>query len=401
MALCAYYHKPARLDYLFFVGIGLNLALLKIFKIVLAHLQRLARQRNVRRARKRDKLLRHALCPQLLFCHELGIAAQQYVRAAACHVCGNCDSARLTRLRHDFCLKAVVFGVEYIVGNTRKLEHLAQFLRLFHGKRSHQHGLAALVAILYLCHHRAQLARNGLVNSVVFVLSYHGEVCGNHHNVQPVNGAELVLFGLCRTRHAGQLFVQAEIILKGDSGKRLVFALYADAFLCLDCLMQSVAVPPAYHGAAGKLVNDDYLAVGDNIVAVALHYIVCLERLLYVLDYVGVFHIGKALYVKVTLCLFRAGISDAHGLVLFVKDIIVFRPQRAYKPVCRDIDFRALAAVSGDNQRCARLVDEYGVNLVHDGKLERPLHKVVLTYDHVVAQVIKAKLVVCGIGYVA
>ena len=77
------------------------------------------------------------------------------------------------------------------------------------------------------------------------------------------------LLGLCGggAGHAGQLGVEAEIILDGDGGQGLGFLLDGDAFLGLDGLVQAVAPATARHGAAGVFVHDDHLVflhdVGD------------------------------------------------------------------------------------------------------------------------------------------
>ncbi len=95
-------------------------------------------------------------------------------------------------------------------------------------------------------------------------------VGGNHHHIQLVGLFELGGFGFGRTGHAGQLFVQAEVILEGDGGERLVFALDLDVFLGFDGLVQTVAPAAARHHAAGEFVDDNHLAVLHQIILVAL-----------------------------------------------------------------------------------------------------------------------------------
>ena len=89
-------------------------------------------------------------------------------------------------------------------------------------------------------------------------------------DVELVDLVELLRLGHGRTGHAGELVVHAEVVLQGDRrvGDRLLLDL--DAFLGLDRLVQAVRPAPAEHQAAGEVVDDDHLAVLDDVVAVAL-----------------------------------------------------------------------------------------------------------------------------------
>ena len=83
-----------------------------------------------------------------------------------------------------------------------------------------------------------------------------------------------------RAGHAGQLVVQAEVVLEGDRGEGHRLALDAQALLGLDGLVQALLPAAAGHLAAGELVDDDDLAVLDDVVAVALVERVGAQRLL-------------------------------------------------------------------------------------------------------------------------
>ena len=70
------------------------------------------------------------------------------------------------------------------------------------------------------------------------------------------------------------------------------------------------------------------------------------------------------------------------------------------KDVARLVQSGGLAALSGNDQRCTRLVDEYGIDLVDDDIVQSALYELLLIDDHVVSQVIKAQLIVGHIGNV-
>ena len=67
--------------------------------------------------------------------------------------------------------------------------------------------------------------------------------------------------GRRRAGHAGELLVEAEVVLEGDRGERLVLGLDLDVLLGLERLVQAFRIAPARHHAAGELVDDDDLAV--------------------------------------------------------------------------------------------------------------------------------------------
>ena len=128
--------------------------------------------------------------------------------------------------------------------------------------------MVQLVPLDDLVDDRIELRLLGLVDDVGAVLADHRPVCRNDDDVEAVDLVKLLCLGHGRTGHAGQLFVLAEVVLHGDGGDRLLLLLDLDAFLRLDRLVQSVRPAAAWHGAARELVDDDYLRVLDQVVAV-------------------------------------------------------------------------------------------------------------------------------------
>jgi hypothetical protein len=76
----------------------------------------------------------------------------------------------------------------------------------------------------------AELLHLGAVHHVGVFLADHGHVGGDHHHFELVYLVEFRGFGFRRSGHAGQLLVHAEVVLEGDGGEGLVFALDLDAF---------------------------------------------------------------------------------------------------------------------------------------------------------------------------
>ena len=112
----------------------------------------------------------------------------------------------------------------------------------------------------------------------------HRHVGRDLDHFELVDLGELCRLGHRRAGHAGQLRVEPEIVLEGDRGEGLVLRLDGDAFLGLERLVQPVGVAPAFHHAAGELVDDDDLVVLDDVVGVAAEQLVRPQRLVDVVD---------------------------------------------------------------------------------------------------------------------
>jgi len=61
------------------------------------------------------------------------------------------------------------------------------------------------------------------------------------------------------------------------------------------------------------------------------------------------------------------------------------------------IHFCGLSTLSGNNERCPGLVDQYGVGLINDGITKSPHDCLAFVHSHVVAEVIKPQLMICGV----
>ena len=97
-----------------------------------------------------------------------------------------------------------------------------------------------------------------------------GDVRRDLDDVEVVDLDELLLLRLRRTGHAGELLVEAEVVLEGDRAEGLVLLLDLHALLRLDGLVEALAPAAAFHDAAGELVDDLHLAVLDHVLDVAV-----------------------------------------------------------------------------------------------------------------------------------
>ena len=181
---------------------------------------------------------RHLLLQAGFLGHELGVAAEQDVRTAAGHVGGDGDGVLAPRLRHNRGLALVMLGVQHLVPHAHLLQNSREPLGFLHRDGAHQNRLALLVKLLDLLGGVAELLVLCAVDDVRVFLADQRLVGGNDGDVEVVDLLELGRFGFRGARHAGQLLVHAEVVLEGDGGERLVFALDLHAFLGLHGLVR-------------------------------------------------------------------------------------------------------------------------------------------------------------------
>ncbi len=226
---------------------------------------------------------------------------------------------------------------------------------------------------------------------------------GDLDHIELVDLAELGRFGHRRAGHAGELGVEPEVVLEGDRGERLVLRLDRHLLLGLERLVQAVGIAAALHHPAGELVDDDHLAVLDQIVDVAGEQAMGPERLVDVVDQrdVGdVVQLGmleQAGLGEPGFHLLAAALGQRHRALLLVLLVVVGLELR-HVAVDRQIQLRALLARARDDQRRARLVDQDAVDLVDDRVVEAALDHHLGRELHVVAQIVEAELVVRPVG---
>ena len=213
------------------------------------------------------------------------IAAELDVGAAARHVGGDRYGAGTTGLGDDLGFLLVVAGIQDRVRDLLLLQKLGQDFRLLDRHGADQDRLVALA--------RAFLdqGRDGLV----LLAAWSGRPrrrspCAGpgrwsaSRPLRAVDLGELAGLGHGGAGHAGETRVQAEVVLEGDRGERLVLALDGDVFLGLQGLMEAFGIAAPFHHAAGELIDDDDLVVLDDVVLVALEQGMGAQRLVDVVD---------------------------------------------------------------------------------------------------------------------
>src|SRR5690606_23900494 len=194
-----------------------------------------------------------ALALEVLARQPHGVAAEHDVGAAAGDVRRDGDGPAAPGLRDDLGLTAVELRVEHLVRYASTLEHLRQALGGLDRDRADEDRAAGLVHLDGLLDDRLVLPVLRAVDDGLVVLPLDGPVRGDDEDVGAVDLLELLLLGLGRARHAGDLVVELEEVLVRDRRERLVLALDLHALLGLDGLVQALAEAPAGHEAAREL----------------------------------------------------------------------------------------------------------------------------------------------------
>ncbi len=382
------------------------------------------------------QLLGNLIGESLLPRHELGVAAEQDVGAAARHVGGDRHRGLAARLRDDLGFLRVELGVEDDVLDAAHLEQPRQPLRLLDRDRADQHRSPFLLLLKDVDDDGVVLLFLGAVDGVGFLDALEDAVGRDDQHVELVDAGELLRLGVGRAGHARQFLVLTEVVLEGDGGEGLVLALDLDArmrgvvLLGFDRLVQAVAPAASRHQASGELVDDDDFVgtvslVLDHVLDVEVEQAVRAQRLVDVVQDLHVRRVVETVGPRLEavreqlLGLGHAALGEVHRLVLLVDDVVagllelfallgldVAAGRRALHELRDDvIDFvievGRLLSRTRDDQRRSRFVDQDRVDFVDYREVVPALDVVREIELHVVAQVVEAELVVGAVGDVA
>ncbi|KAF1057264.1 MAG: hypothetical protein GAK45_02501 [Pseudomonas citronellolis] len=362
--------------------------------------------------------LRDLLAGRILQGSDLGfpVTAQQDVGTTTGHVGGDGQGARRTGLGDDLGFLLVVLGVQDLVVDAFLLQKVGHVLGGLDGRGTHQDRTALGHAFLDVGDDRRVLLVGGEVDQVVEVLPCQRLVRRNDHHVEVVDLGELERFGVGRTGHAGQLGVETEVVLEGGRSQGLALCLDVQVFLRLDGLVQAFGQAAARHGTAGVFIDQQDLAVLDDVLDVAVEQLVRTQARVDMGEQAQV--VGR---VEALAFGQQAGLGEhlldelVTGLVeldlaaLLVDGEVTLLSHLAFdffdvllqardQAVDLDVQLGAVFGLTGDDQRGTRFVDEDGVDFVDHGEVQLTLELLVLAERHVVAQVVETEFVVGAVG---
>jgi len=118
------------------------------------------------------------------------------------------------------------------------------------------------------------------------------------------------------------LLVHAEVVLNRDGRERLILLADMDALLGLHRLVQPVGPTTTRHQTAGEFVDDDDLAVFDDIVNIALKNRVGFESLLHVVQGIDLARIVEIVNAEQPFHLSDPGFGQRHRAAFLVDRVI-------------------------------------------------------------------------------
>ncbi len=266
-------------------------------------------------------------------------------------------------LGDDMRLLLVEAGVQHLVLHLRLLEIVGEQFRFLDRDGADQDRLAGVLLFLDRLDDGGELVVHILVEFVVVVDAAHRHVGRDRDHVHLVDVVEFGRLGRRRAGHPRQLRIHAEVVLEGDRGERLVLGLDLDALLGLDRLVKTLGPAPAVHHPARERVDDDDLVVLHDVIDVALVGDVRAQRLVQVVDDLGVLVIvevgadQQALLLEQPLHPLGAVLGQQDALVLLVIFVIVGR-DLLHDPVERYVELRLVLGRAGNDQRGAGFVDQ-------------------------------------------
>ena len=218
-----------------------------------------------------------------------------------------------------------------------------------------------------------------LVYRVIQVLADDRNICGDFHDIHPVNLPELLLFRKRRTCHSGLLFELIEQVLERDCRQCLALSLDLHMLLRLYRLMEAVRIPPSRHDAPCKLIDNQDFFVLHNVILILEHQVMRPERKDDIVLNLEVIGIRKVFQVKEILNFPDPVLCEVDVLFFLVDDEVSglldilshngihlgkFPAGLAPLKLTRQnvaclIKLCGFPALSGYDERCSRLVDKH------------------------------------------
>ena len=342
---------------------------------------------------------------QFLLGAELQIAAKLNIRAAARHIGGNGHRAQPASLRHNIGFALMLASVQNLVFYTLFIEEAAEQFRFLNRYCADQNRLPDFVLLANSLGNRFKLVVDRFEELIFLIDPRNGFIGWDFSHVELVDVPKFGCFCRRCAGHACQLWIHTEIVLEGDRGHRLVFRLNRNAFLGLCRLVQAIGPTPPIHHPASKLVDDDDLIILHDIADVALEHDVRFERLVEVMDNLGVFYVveivrfEQACIAQFLLNRIGAFFGPSDVLGLFIS-LIPFRIEVFDDGINRYIKIGLIFCWARDNQRGPRFVDQDRIHLVDDCKVKRTLHHLRAFVLHIVAQIIETEFVIRAVSNV-
>ena len=254
-----------------------------------------------------------------------------------------------------------------------------------------------------------------LIYCVFEIFSLNRTVGRDLYNVHSVNITELFFLSQGSTCHTALLLILVEQVLECNSCQCLALSSDLHMLFCFDRLMQSVRIPSSRHDTSGELIHDHNLSLlSHHVILIAEHQVMRTQRqndvvldlqilrICQVLDMEEVFYLLHTVFCQIDNLFFLVDNKISGLFNIFSHDRIDLGKLTAcfssFQLACQNIacliQFCRFITLSGNDQRSSGFIDQYGVNLIDNRKVQPSLYKLFLVDHHVVSQIIKSQFVV-------
>ena len=301
----------------------------------------------------------------------------------------------------------MLLSIEHIMRNACFSQHVADKFGVFDRGRTDKNRLTAAVALFNVINDSFVFFFCSAIDLILLVITNHHAVGRDDNSFKTVNFLEFIGFRIGCTGHTGKLLVHTEVVLESNRGECLVFLLNLNAFFSFDGLMQTIGPAASFHQAAGEFVNDDDFAVLNNVMLIFNEQCVGTKCCIQVVQQhdvrrrVEALAGGQQAHIDHDFFDFLvAGFGKLNGMLLFVNPVVAFALflllalQHVRNLIDRNVNIRAAFGRTGNNQRSSGLVNQNGVNFVHDREEQTSLAACAGFVLHVVAEVVEAEFVV-------
>ncbi|EJX06187.1 hypothetical protein EVA_05705 [gut metagenome] len=337
----------------------------------------------------------------------INTAAQHNVGPAAGHIGRDGHHTGATRFQNNLSFAFMLLGIEDIVGNAFLREQLGNEFGIFNRGRPEKHRLLTLIAGFDVFDNGGVFFFNRTINLILLINTNHFAMSRDNDRFQTVNILEFIRFRIGRPGHTGELFIHTEKVLERNGSHGLVFLLDLHPFLGFHSLMKTFAPATSRHQTAGKLVNNNHFSVLNNVMLIALEERMRSQRSIQMMHQNDIFRrverftfLHQTAFGQDSFQMLMTGFGDVDLMSLFIDPVIPFAlffqltSQESRNIVNGLIEFRIVVSRSGNNQRRTGFVNQNRVNFVNNGVVQRTLTTVIDVILHVVAQIVKAELVI-------
>ncbi|CAB5025329.1 unannotated protein [freshwater metagenome] len=238
------------------------------------------------------------------------------------------------------------------------LQQLAEVLGLLDTRRADEDWLPVLMSLDDVSEHGVVLGRFGTVDEIGVVNPDHRPIRRDRHDAEVVDLRELRRLSHGGTGHAPEPLVQPEEVLEGDGGEGLVLGLDLHALLRLDGLVQALVVPTPREDAASVLIDDEHLAVDDDVVAILPEELLRPNRIVEEAHERGIHRVVEVVDAELILDLVDRRLEHADGLLLLIDLVVGVALEQGDDARELRVPVRRLISRSADDERGACFIDE-------------------------------------------